>query len=149
MFICCNIVIHMIALTQVSASPEKALLAQVVLLSISDACMPPPKGTRLYRGLIGGNGMMMKIEAFTAMRFLFDENVAGLNEYAIWLDIDANVFRTKLLKLMADATHNDINTYTSMQRRAFRINYKLWQNINTQQVIEWSDDDLELDVNEH
>lgn len=130
---------------QTNASPEKALLSQVILTAVMDACAPPPKPVKKPKGIISHGGMMMRSEAFTAMRFLFDTTVPGLYEYSLWLDFDADQFRSRLLRLMANDSVNQLGQYASNQRRAFRINYKLWQNIQTQEAIEWSVDDAELE----
>jgi hypothetical protein len=111
-----------------SISHERSLLAQVVLVAINDACTKPSEETRRanHKYLMTSNRRMHR-DTFTAMRFLFDKSKSGLNEYAIWLDFDADQFRAKLLKLMADSSNNVISSYTPMDRRYFRINYKLFQ----------------------
>jgi hypothetical protein len=68
--------------------------------------------------------------AFTAMRFIFDEHVSGLNEYAAWLDFDPGQFRAKLLATMKDSSALEINGFNSMQRRNFRYNYSHWKKIH-------------------
>lgn len=111
-----------------SIAHERSLLAQVVLIAINDACVKPNEEVRRahHRYLVTGNRRMHR-DTFTAMRFLFDNSKAGLNEYAIWLDFDPDQFRAKLLKLMADTSNNVISGYHPMDRRYFRINYKLFQ----------------------
>ena len=110
-----------------SISPEKALLSQVILLAISDGCYEPPKTRKVKTVYVDNGTMRMHPNPFTAMRFLFDTRVAGLEAYAAWLDFDETQFRRKLLELMDDHGPNDINGYSSMQRRHFRINYKMWR----------------------
>lgn len=122
-----------------SSKPERNLLAQVVLLCLNDACQTPIKDGKHVR--LGKN-------SFTAMRFLFDTRVAGLNEYALWLGFDADQARTRLLRLIADQGPNKIGDFDSMQRRNFRINYKLWKNMRDldQYGLDIMDDD---DDNDH
>ena len=103
-----------------SSKPERALLAQVVLLALNDACQAPYKSDE---------GLRMGRDAFTAMRFLFDKNTSGLNEYATWLGFDPGHFRLKLLNIMADSSPKIIGEWDAMKRRTFRMNHKLWQNL--------------------
>lgn len=107
-----------------SISPEKALLSQVILVAITDGCYAPPKGSRKIADYVSDGNTQMHPHPYTAMRFLFDRREAGLEAYAAWLDFDEDQFRSKLLKLMANDGPNDMSGYSSMQRRAFRINYK-------------------------
>lgn len=125
---------RMSAFMRTDAMPEKALLSQVVLLAISDGCAPPPKPSKKLEGVTSRDGIMMQTHAFTAMRFLFDTTVAGLQQYSLWLDFDADRFRSKLLTLMANDSPNQLGQYSSMQRRAFRINYKLWRMMHDVEV---------------
>jgi hypothetical protein len=96
------------------------ILASVVHLAIKDACNRPPTNKR------GRSVGDMDTDAFTAMRFLFDDRCSGLKEYATWLDFDSSQFRRKLLKTMEDNTAVMIGTITPEDRRAFRFNYKTW-----------------------
>lgn len=96
------------------------LLASVVHLSIKDACTRPPTGKK------GKSLGDIHTDAFTALRFLFGEGVAGLNEYATWLDFDAGQFRKKLLEMMRDDTAKFVFSIGPEDRRAFRYNYKTW-----------------------
>lgn len=109
-------------------SPERALLSQTILVAINDACTAPnPELRRKHKSYINHTTFRMHTDSFTAMRFLFDESVSGLNEFAIWLDFDASHFRQKLLKIMDDNSAATKSGYTPMHRRCFRINYKMWQ----------------------
>jgi len=101
-----------------STVPERRLLAQVILLALNDACQPPYKQEGRLR---------MSNHAYTAMRFLMDETVAGLNEYATWLDMDPGNFRRHLLNIMADTSPKIIGEWDSGRRRIFRINLALWR----------------------
>jgi hypothetical protein len=113
----------------------RALLATVVLLAVSDACTTPQKPRKGDSPKIP-----MPMEAFTAMRFLFDTSVSGLNEYAMWLDFDPDQFRRKLLATMADNSANVINGHDSTHRRHFRINYNIWRRIKNLDVSEGDDE---------
>jgi hypothetical protein len=108
--------------------PERSLLASVVLLAVADACQAPPKRDDRRDAPAG---LRMARESFTAMRFLFDTSVSGLNEYSLWLDFDADNFRTHLQKTMADNGPHRINGFEPMQRRNFRYNYNMWFRVTT------------------
>ena len=119
-----------------TAAPERRLLSQVILLALNDACHAPLKGERQIR---------MSTVAFTAMRFLFDESVSGLNAYANWLDFEPTNFRRKLLEIMENNGPNKIGEWDSMHRRWFRQNYRLWQEMkNIELDIDEEEDDNEL-----
>ena len=116
-----------------SISHEKALLSQVILLSINDAChAPDPKVRKEHRNFVSNEQVRMHTDTFTALRFLFDTSVSGLDEYAAWLDIDPNQFRRKLVEMMQDNGPNIVNGYSSMQRRSFRMNKKIWEMLQRQ-----------------
>lgn len=105
----------------------RALLASVVNLAILDGCLKPHRNKK----------KPIQYEAWTAMRFLFDEREYGLEEYALWLDFDANQFRERLLKMMQNDGPMRIGGYDSQQRRAFRYNYGRWsatKNMNEKDV---------------
>lgn len=115
------------------ATPERRLLASVVALAVNDACTIPPRPDSKYMS----PGLKMRPESFTAMRFLFDKSVSGLNEYALWLDFDADQFRRKLLALMQDDSPKRLANFDAIDRRHFRINYKLWQAVkNVEEIVE-------------
>lgn len=90
------------------------LLASVVHLAVSDACLPPNKEGPAR-------------DASTAIAFLFDQNYSGLNEYAEFLDFDPGQFRTRLLKIMRTHSVGEIGGYSESQRINFMNNYKFWQ----------------------
>ncbi len=90
------------------------LLASVIQLAVSDACSTPGKEKP-------------SMEALTAMRFIFDESVAGLNEYAELLDINAGQFRKRLLKIMKMHSVGEVNGFSESQRIHFMKNFKYWQ----------------------
>lgn len=116
-----------------SISPEKALLSQVILLSINDACQSlNPQVKKEHRNFVSNEQVRMHTDTFTALRFLFDSSVSGLDEYAAWLDIDSKQFRRKLVEMMQDNGPNIINGYSSMQRRNFRMNKKVWEVLQRQ-----------------
>lgn len=113
----------------------RSLLAAVVNVAINDACTQPPK-----RESKKADRMPIHIDAFTAMRFLFDERFSGLNEYATWLDFDAKQFRRKLMNMMYDERSIKGMPYDDMQRRHFRINYKAWAAIKNEDFLALRDD---------
>jgi hypothetical protein len=94
--------------------PEQALIAAVIALAVRDSVKPP---------LTDGKNLRMMWDATTAHDFLWTES---LDSYLHWLDIDPFFFRTSLVKIMEDDTANTIGELTSTQRRAFRVNRKLW-----------------------
>jgi hypothetical protein len=96
------------------------LLSAVVITAIRDACHAPPREKTSVRTKISS-------EAFTAMRFLFDERVSGLNEYIMWFDIDAGQYRMRLRQMMADDGPFVRNGFDTSDRRNFRYNYKAWE----------------------
>ena len=100
----------------------RALLANVVLLAVADACSQPPKRRTDERR----PSLPISTEAFTAMRFLFDESFSGLTEYTTWLDIDPGQFRSRMLKIMHDSSPVSINGFDALQRRNFKFNYVHW-----------------------
>ena len=104
----------------------QALLSSVVALAVNDATIAPLKRARNDK-----TSLPLSTPAYTAMRFLFDESVAGLKEYANWLDFDEGQFRTKLRKIMSDSSHNIIAGFDPMKRRNFRQNYGLWLQVQT------------------
>ena len=112
----------------------RALLATVVQLALSDACLAPLKFREPGR-------LPLHTDAFTAMRFLFDETVSGLNEYAGWLDMNPDRIRSRLLEMMVDTSPRVINGFDTMQRRHMRQNYELWRQVlNMDFVLEEEND---------
>jgi hypothetical protein len=122
------------------AIPERSLLASVVMLAVTDACLSPPKRDKKKDQPAG---LRMARESFTAMRFLFDTSVSGLKEYSLWLDFDADNFRRHLQNTMADNSPHKINGFEPMQRRNFRYNYNMWRKASAAGLldVEESDDD--------
>jgi hypothetical protein len=110
----------------------EALLSSVIALAVNDSTIAPIKNK--------DNNFPMTIEAFTAMRFLFDESQAGLAEYATWLDIDPGHFRLKLRQLMDDSTPHVRAGFDPMKRRNFRQNYGLWLRIKNHGIMETDDE---------
>jgi hypothetical protein len=101
----------------------RSLLASVVSTAVLDACIPPIVEETGKKRVVRG----MDVDAFTAMRFLFDTNVSGLDVYASWLDFDAGQFRHKLLELMNNKQAGPLRGYSAQQRMNFCRNYRLWQ----------------------
>lgn len=116
---------HIVLMPNNHATPERSLLASVVLLAVSDACSPPSKEDR-KKPKKASAGLRMHRDTFTAMRFLFDTSASGLDAYAEWLDFDLGHFRMKLQSVMADNSPHVIQGFDPMQRRNFRYNYGLW-----------------------
>lgn len=114
-----------------SSSQTKAcrsLMATVVQLAVMDACAQPPKRRKEDRGVLS----RITVDALTAMRFLFDESLSGLNEYATWLDFDPGHFRLKLQETMYDNSPLSVNGFDPLQRRHFRYNYTTWRRFANQ-----------------
>jgi hypothetical protein len=103
------------------------LLATVVNLAVNDACQVPGRERP-------------SADAMSAMRFLFDETVSGLNEYAELLDINPGQFRARLLKIMKTGGVCEINGYSESHRIYFMRNYRFWQQNPNQPEIEDVDD---------
>lgn len=110
---------------QAQTAAYRALLATVVSTAVSDACAAPLTEEKGKRRVVKG----MAVEAFTAMRFLFDTHVSGLDVYASWLDFDAEQFRTKLLVLMRDKRAGPLRGYSDTQRSNFCRNHRMWQQL--------------------
>lgn len=107
---------------QAQTHAYRSLLASVVSTAVTDACYPPIVEAVGKKRVVKG----MNSYAFTAMRFLFDTNVSGLDVYASWLDFDAGQFRGKLLALMGNKQAGLVRGYTDTQRMNFCRNYRLW-----------------------
>lgn len=112
----------------------RALLATVVQLALTDACLAPIK--RREEG-----GLPMQRDAFTAMRFFFDTRVAGLNEYAMWLDINPERVRRRLLEMMVDNSPKIVNGFDTIHRRNMRQNYDLWRRMRNAEAAVTEEDD--------
>jgi hypothetical protein len=98
------------------------LIASVVAFAVLSACSAPPKRAALEVV----EGVRLSTDTLTALRFLFDKRYAGLNEYAEWLDFDADHFRSKIVKVMYDDSPFIVGGFEPMQRRNFRYNYTTW-----------------------
>lgn len=105
------------------------LLSAVVVTALRDACSAPPRERT-------GARRRLSSDTFTAMRFLFDERVSGLNEYLVWFDIDTGQYRMRLRQMMADDGPFDRNGFRSLDRRNFRFNYRLWEQMKDAQYDE-------------
>jgi hypothetical protein len=106
----------------------RSLLASVVNLALQDACLVPVKKRPIV------------YEAWTAMRFLFDDRESGLEQYAEWLDFDVEQFRKRLLAMMQDDSPMRVGGFDSQQRRAFRYNYRHWEATQDMDEKEMNDD---------
>ena len=98
------------------AVAEKRLLAAVVAQAIRDACMAPNVGAK--------KKLHLRVEAASAMSFLFNTSRSGVDAYALWLDFDADRFREKLLKRCNTEGHDP--QLSDEQKRNFRRNYRLY-----------------------
>lgn len=107
----------------------RKLLSAVIITAVRDACSTPPKRNKT-RG--EENRMPISTEAFTALRFLFDESVSGLNEYLNWFDIDPGQYRLRLQQTMADSSPLRLNGFEPLDRRNFRYNYGMWLRLKDQ-----------------
>lgn len=119
----------------------RALLASVVYTAVSDACSPPLIDKVGKKRVVKG----MNVQAFTAMRFIFDTSVSGLDVYASWLDFDAGQFRQKILVFMQDRTPGSLRGFTDMQRINFCRNYRLWQDLPADHVPNETDENEDDD----
>ncbi len=106
------------------ATAEKRLLAAVVAQAIRDACLLPieKRGDKVRKPRV-----ILRADAATAMAFLFDKSVSGVDAYAAWLDFDANRFRDRLLDACSSNRRDPM--FTDEQRRAFRQNYRLFMSL--------------------
>lgn len=85
----------------------RQLLATVVNLAIEDACKAP------Y--------VRPSIETITALRFLVgDTKTASVDNYLVWLDMEPQAFKKRLLEAMYADRHR---SFSDGQRRAFRANH--------------------------
>lgn len=113
--------------------PEHRVLAAVIVHAMRDACLPPIKSERRQ--------LKMHYHAMTAHDFLWTD---GLESYIHYLDIDPDYFRKALINTMANTRELKIGEFTPENRRAFRINKRMWdalydgKNPVTQN---WSDDE--------
>ena len=95
-------------------TPEQRLLAAVVSLAMRDTTAEPVKV---------GKHLEVNNDAASALDFLFTD---ASDAFLDLLDFNPQTFRKKLLEVMNDTSPKDI-PFKSQQRRAFRINYKLWK----------------------
>jgi hypothetical protein len=92
----------------IQAKRNKHLFWTVIELAIADACVAPLKDSP-------------SAKAKTAMRFI----TTNIDNYLIWLDVDAGNFRKRLIEAMYT---EQTNKFSDMDKRAFRYNYKWWIN---------------------
>ena len=121
-----------------NATAEKRLLAAVVALAVKDMCLAP---------IVKKKGNRRKVDrpradAITAYGFLFDRSRSGLDEYASWLDFDADRFRENLINAcFSDIVSKELKL-DDKDRMNFRRNYKLLKAMAPERraVLEHSDD---------
>lgn len=94
-------------------TPEQRLLAAVVAVAVRDCCMPP----------VGRHNLRLQPQAASAFDFVFTDLGDPFLEL---IDINSGHFRRKLEEVMNDTSNTD-KPFKSIQRRAFRINHKLWK----------------------
>ena len=99
--------------SDVERSPEQRLLAAVVAVAVRDCCMPP----------VGRHNLRLQPQAASAFDFVFTDLGDPFLEL---IDINSGHFRRKLEEVMNDTSNTD-KPFKQIQRRAFRINYKLWR----------------------
>jgi len=104
------------------ATAEKRLMAAVVAQAVKDACLLP-----IERRRRGKTEMALRSDAITAMAFLFEKSMPGLDAYAIWLDFDTDRFRERLIDA-CDSNRRD-PMFSDQQRRAFRHNYRIFMSM--------------------
>jgi len=95
--------------------PEQSLISAVIALAVRDACIPPFKDEKYLK---------MTWDCTTAHDFLWTES---LDSYLHWLNIDVDYFRRNLIKTMEDDSEKTIGLFYPRDRRAFRVNKKLWE----------------------
>lgn len=96
-----------------SADPEFRLLSAVVSHAIRDTMHQP----------IGKRDLQIQRSTASAFDFLFTDTSDG---YFQLLDIDPGHYRKKMLEVMNDASASEL-PFKAIDRRTFRINYKLWK----------------------
>lgn len=99
------------------STPETRLLSAVVGLAVKDSMQPPVQPTHKDASV------RMTDDAMSAFDFLFTETSDVFLE---WLDIDPPAFRKRLLAQMSDLSTKD-KPFKQMDRRYFRMNHALWQ----------------------
>lgn len=100
----------------------KALIAEVVSQAIKDSMLAP---------LNNRYGVSGAKHAMSAMQFIYGGDV---DVWLEWLDIDGNVFRKQIDKVMFsnEKTNFIAGAHSPLEiddrrRRFFKINYQLWQ----------------------
>ena len=111
------------------------LLAAVVAVAVNDTCVEPFKTTA------SDKTRLMRVDTITAFRFLFSNDVSGLDAYALWLDFNPDNFRRKLLEIMFNDSPNVIAGKDPHLRRNFRYNYNLWRKLPRMEITEEEEDD--------
>lgn len=129
---------------ELQARATRRIFSAVINLAINDACIAPLSG---LKGRGNRDGMLrtslpISRNAFTGMRFLFDETVSGLNEYLMWLDIDPGQYRSRLMDLMWDDSHHTLGNFEPIKRRNFRLNYKMWRDIQRGAITHFDPDNV-------
>ncbi len=122
------------------------LLASVVANAVRD--LAAAGWQREYRTPRPGSPAMRKplpmtVHAFTAARFLFDEEFTGVDAYLEWLDMDVAEFRRRLLEAIYNPSPLAVGGWEPEQRRVMRINYETWRKLRHGDTSMMEDDDDE------
>lgn len=120
----------------------RRLLHAVVASALRDLAIQGwQPGRRTPGERVSPKTLGMSTEAFTAARFLFDEDVPGVDAYLEWLDVDPPQFRKRLLDIMHNNSPLTVAGWAPEQRRAMRINFKKWREMRTVDIPEGDDHD--------
>lgn len=100
------------------------LLSSIIWLAVHDACTSPIKASER------GRGQRPTDHAIDAIRFLFNQdNRSYFTKYAECLDMEADAFRSKLLRTMYAEDSLDHLPYGGLPKSAqksFRFNHSYW-----------------------
>lgn len=123
--------VNMVDLNQ-QTEASRRVLSSVVALAVNDACAMPVNKS----GFGKKSKYQLTTDAFTAMRFIFDDERSGLDAYALWLDFEVKRFREKLLAIMNNHDAGPVAGFDSERRRNFRFNYRQWSAMRFEDVPE-------------
>lgn len=117
-------------MTNLPLIPEQRILLAAINVAIFDTCKQPILAGDLITKSKKHKDYKLHTDARTAFQFLFSD---GLANFCNWLPLDPDWLRKKLLDYMFDdrpkkPTAKDVVIRVDdMQRRNFRINYKLYK----------------------
>jgi hypothetical protein len=105
------------------------LINAIIARAIMDTFLP----SVLARLRDGRQKRLMDSDAQSALEFLFDPK----NPYLLILDIDPPTYQKKFLeKMYSDKPSVD---YSEANKRAFRLNWKMWQQIKAGEALGQND----------